>query len=84
MIKDLKQFPTFFASVFVGLVRAAITEIEVLLIALLGIAVGFAFSAWLGIIVFLAVYVTFRMVSQVAGLFSSKLDLLIRTKNGSL
>jgi hypothetical protein len=84
MIKDLKQFPTFLASVFVGLVRAAITEIEVLLIALLGIAVGFAFSAWLGIIVFLAVYVTFRMVSQVAGLFSSKLDLLIRTKNGSL
>lgn len=81
MIQDLKEFPTFFASVLVGLFRAAITEIEVLLILLLAIAFGFATEPLWGLVCFLGVYVTFRMVSQVAGLFAQKLDILMRMRN---
>lgn len=81
MIQDLKEFPTFFASVMVGLFRAAITEIEVLLIFLLAVAIGFAINPLWGLITFLGVYVTFRMVSQIVGLFAQKIDMLIRIKN---
>lgn len=82
MIEDIKHFPEFFISVLLGLFRAAITEVEVLLIVLLGVAVGFAASPLAGLIVFLAFYVTFRMVSQVAGLFASKIDIYLRNKHG--
>lgn len=81
MIADLKEFPTFFASVIVGLIRAAITEIEVLLIVLLAVALGFAVSPLWGVIAFLAVYVTFRMISQIVGLFAQKIDIMIRMKH---
>ena len=81
MIKDIKNFPTFFLSVLLGLFRAAISEVEVLLITLLAIAVGFATSALLGLIVFLGVYVTFRMISQVAGLFAGKIDIYLRMRD---
>lgn len=81
MIEDVRGFPTFVLSVALGLFRAAISEVEVFLILLLAIAVGFATNALLGVIAFLAVYVTFRMVSQVAGLFAGKIDILLRMKN---
>jgi hypothetical protein len=81
MIADLKEFPSFFASVVVGLVRAAITEIEVLLIVLLAIAIGFATGPLWGVIAFLGIYVTFRMISQIVGLFAQKIDIMIRMKH---
>lgn len=81
MIDDIKGFPVFLASVVVGLLRAAITEVEVLLIVILGIAVGFAIGPLEGLVAFLIVYVTFRMISQIAFLFAQRIEALIRSNN---
>lgn len=55
----------FVLSVFAGLGKAVLTDREVLLMFVFGIAVGFLFgNVWAGIVGFLGIYLPFRMASN--------------------
>lgn len=80
----IAEFPKFVLGLFLGLFRATISEIEVFLIFILGVLVGFAVDPLWGGIVGLGFYLIFRMTSMYIGLFVSKIDqfiLVMRKRN---
>lgn len=73
----IQQFPSFLLSTLLGLVKAALTEAEVLLLVVFGVLIGILVSPLWGFAAALSIYLVFRMVSQVAALFAQKADRLV-------
>lgn len=66
---ELKQFPDFALGVLIALVKAVLSDVEVFLIFILGILIGFASDPLTGASIALGYYILFRMGSHYAMLY---------------
>lgn len=70
LVAAAKGFPRHLIGMGLGLLNAILTNVETTLVFILGVLIGFFYGVEEGIIVFLAVYLTFRMVGQYINLLA--------------